>query len=642
MPGYSESLSTNDTVRTSSDNLVVQSAAVQGEDEQQKFFNFQQSRQFLERLVNDWIEEIQDTELRRKQRKLEIDVEALRQKNDLDEDETFVPQRVIDTNITREQPPYINYIKNSRRIAIMRCLSDPEQNSDNIEQDFTRVSTYESWELPIYRCLDGSQAHGTDACEVVYDARKPGSFAIEQIGHDKLFYPQSAIDIQECPRIIRAYDVTILQLQAWISKYGFSEEQLELIRASRRATRKEAETIRIYRLFFKQFKQDTKSFCVYVSWFCLTDGCADWLKAPQPHYVGIDEQKPDMMGQTSWQPKEVDLYPIFILPYKLSEEQPIIMAKGRGFLDEYKQEAQTALWSAYINGMNRACNLYACPDQEDGTGASLKEMENLKIPAGRFMNRPIRWFSPPYPDAQVLRTLQFWDTSNAQETNQVNFAAMNREDSRKTAKEISAAENQQTMLNSVQLTLFSTFIRQLYSFAWLITQSQALQNKIQFLLIQQQQPQINPVTQQPIIDPQTQQPMMQTFWTNDVATIGKIYEIRAAGDVDVIQRQEIEQKMQQDFQLISTTPLATTFMLDYIKLRYPDKGERYAQVIQQQGDQMTQLKGLVGRLSTILEGALKDNPQFNTELSQQQQQDLAQTIQEAKAVTGEQQTQQQQ
>ena len=333
----------------------------------------------------------------------------------------------------------------------------------------------------------------------------------------------------------------------------------------------------------------------------------------------------------------MEIYPIFILPYKLTEEARIIDAKGRGFLDSYKQEAMTALWSSYINGMNRASAIYGSPAQEDGTGVSLKEVEGQKIIPGRFMNKPINFWSPPYPDALVLRTLQFADIQNSDETNQVNFAAMNREDSRKTAKEIGAAQTQQTKLDSVQLTLFSTFIRQVYSLVWKIVQSQALQNKIQFLLIQQQIPVQNPINPRlPVMGPDGR-PQVQTVVVNDIESISKRFNIRAAGDVDVIQKEEIIQKMRQDWPVVSTTALKDAFLIDYIRLAYPDKQRQYTQILQQSG-QLQQLTSMVGQLSTTLEGVLKDAPQLVQTLPPNQQSQISQMLTQAKQITGQPQT----
>lgn len=608
-----QSVSSSDAL-ASGPSLVANNPAInQHEDEQVKMLDFTSARIHLDRIIRDWDTEVEDTEVRRKLRKVEIDVEGLRQKNEFDEDETLVPVRVIDSNITREQPPFINYLKNSRRTGIFECLSVPGKDNDLIEQEFTRVSTYTAWEIPLFKVKDGSDAHGWDAVEIVLDEDKPGNFSIEHIGHDKLLFPRSAIDIQKCPRIIRCYDVSILQLQDWIKRFGFDGEQVELIRKSRRDTQKENENVRVYKMFFKLEN------VVQVAWFCMSDGCKDWLKKPMPHYVGIDEQSAGILGQMMFTPKPLDMYPVFLLYYRETEESKIVDHKGRCFLDEAKQEAQTALWSSFINGMNRASNVYASPDTEDGTGAALKELEDVVLRNGKIFNRPMKFFHMDYPDPVVLRTLQQAEVANDQEVGQVNFASLNREDSRKTATEIGAAQQQQSLLNSVQLTLFSTFIRQIYSFAWLIVQSQALQNKIVFLQIPQQQP--DPATGQNVI----------VGYTNDTVTIGLVYSVRAAGDVDVVQKQEIEQKMQQDWAMVAQTPLGPVFMADYIKYRYPDKADKYGKVLGQQ-DQVQQLKGLVGQLSTMLEGTLKDAPHILQQLTPQEQSAISQTMAQAKQI----------
>ena len=632
MPSDLSATSTDNDALVSGSPLVVSDPQQEGnksEDEQDKMFIYNDAKVHLQRIVSDWDTEVQDTEVRRKMRKLEIDVEGLRQKNELDEDESFIPVRIVDTNIQRELPPYINYLKNSRRISVFECLEDPDQDVDLIEEGFTKVSTYTNWETPHFKCLDGSMSQGWDAVEVVFDEDKPGHFSIEQVGHDKLLFPRSAIDIQQCPRIIRSYDVTILQLQKFVESFGFDPEQVDLIRKTRKNTQKENETVRIYKLYFKS------KGIVQVGWFCLTDGVTDWLKKPIQFYCGIDEQQMQMIQQNpllppepvaQWVNRPMNLYPIFILPYRETEEPKIVDHKGRCYLDEAKQEAYTALWSIFVTKSTRANYTFASPSTEDGTGASLKELEDIKLTAGRVLNRPMQFWSPPAPDSTILRILQYADAANSEETNQVNFAAMNREDSRKTAKEIGAAQQQQSLLNSVQLTLFSTFIRQVYSFAWLIVQSQALQNKIKFLQIK------NPMVQQ-LMQAGQQVPPNVPLYLNDIQTIAKQYTIRAAGDVDVIAKQEILGNMQQDWAVIANTPLANQFIVDYIKLKYPDKADTYGAILQQQ-DQVTQLKGMVGQLGTMLSGLLKDHPDDLHSLPQEQQQTLMQTIQQAQQVAG--------
>ena len=599
------------------------------DSEQNKYFDFGTAKIHLTRIIEDWHTEVEDTEVRRKTRDVEIDTEGLRQKGDLDEDETIIPVRVIDTNIQRELPSYINYLKNSRRICTFRSLSNPNQDTQNIETAFTQGMTYTAWEIPHYKEIDGAAAHGWAAVEVVYDESKPLHVGIEYVAHDKLFWPRSVENIQDAPHILRCYDVTIPKLREWVRTFGFDPVQVDKLAASRKETTKESETVRIYKHFFK------KENIVYVSWFATTDGLDDWLKAPVKHFVGImDKQQQmipqdvpagvnpntgeiimtqQMIPQESWVDAELKQYPVFRLPYRETEKPKAVDAKGRCFMDEAKQESQTAILSGFVNGITRASNVYSSPAQEDGTGSSLREIEDVKLCGGRILSKPMIFWSTPYPDPMIIRALQYFDSANSEETNQVNFASLNREDSRKTAKEIGAAQQQQTLLNSVQLTLYSTHIREVYSFTWLIVQSQALQGQIAFLQIQ---------------NPQTQQ------WTNDIATISQVYELRAAGDVDVIQRQEKIQQMKQDWPVIANTPLALRFLADLIKLEYPDTGEQYAKILEQGNP-----ANLAAALGTIIEGIFHQHPEVIKTINPQEQEQLGQLLIQAKQLVPPQQNQ---
>ncbi len=264
----------------------------------------------------------------------------------------------------------------------------------------------------------------------------------------------------------------------------------------------------------------------------------------------------------------------------------------------------------------------------------MQEYDTKAIIPGRIFKKPLNFFHPDYPDPMVLKALQYFDIANSQEMGQVTFAANNRVDSRKTAKEISSSEQQQQLLNSVQLTLFSTHIRGQYNLVWLIVQSQAMQGLIKFCQIKTQKPVINPVTNQPLPDPDTQQPQMQDVWENDFDTISQIYDIRAAGDVDVIQKQEKVQQMKQDWPVISTTVLKDTFLAELIRLEYPDTGEKWAKILETQGNQFSQMQQMIMGLSHIVIGIFKDNPQIMQTLSPDEQNSIKQLLTQSQQLAG--------
>jgi translation initiation factor 2 beta subunit (eIF-2beta)/eIF-5 len=150
-----------------------QQAAQNYEKEKERLMDFKEAEIILKRTINDWRSYIAKAVTNRKKRDVEVNVEQLRQSGSLDEDETLIPVRVIDTNIQREQPAYINYLKNSRRLCTFRSLDNPDTDSQNLELAFTQGMTYLSWEIPHYKCIDGSSTHGWDTIEVVYDENYP-------------------------------------------------------------------------------------------------------------------------------------------------------------------------------------------------------------------------------------------------------------------------------------------------------------------------------------------------------------------------------------------------------------------------------------------------------------------------------------
>lgn len=600
--------------------------AVSPEDDQ---LSFSTVRTHLQTLVNDWVHFREKAKEHRRTRDVEVNVETLRREGSLDEDETLVPVRVIDTNITRDMPPYINYIKNSRRICIFTCVDAPGLPTDKLELEFTRGMTYPDWEKPLFKLLDGAATHGWDATEVVYDSSKPFNCAVEHVGFDKLFWPRSCKDIRQAKRIIREYDYTLIELRQFVKKFGWDPAQVNNIINARKSGKKDAETNKIYKVLFKE------DGIVMCGWFCLDDGCSDWLKQPQQHYIGIDEQQENVdqiTGQPtqSWEPKPLTEYPIEILPYRESEKPKLVDKKGRCYLDGPKQEAQTGILSSFLNGLSRATRVIACPSQDNGTGNQVREVANSELQGGTLLDTPLTFFSQPYPDFQILKTLQYLDTANSQETNQTNFAVMNREDSRKTAKEMSLAESQGNMLNSVQLTLFSTYMRKTYGLCWEITKSQALQGLIKFLLVNNPVP-VSSMTApgQPAINPQTGQPVLQDNWSNDLKTINHEYDVRAAGDVDVVQKEQRIAQMKQDWGVIQNTGLSTAFLTDYIRLSYPDKGDQYAQVLQQsEHNEVKTLAALASGFTSVLEAMVKNHPELIRSLEPQEQAQLGQMLQQ--------------
>jgi hypothetical protein len=412
--------------------------------------------------------------------------------------------------------------------------------------------------------------------EIVPDSTKPGGVAIEHIGHENLLFPMDARNIQQCEYIIRVYWCSILRLRSMATEFKFNSVEIEQLIKRIDGSGNTSTTglilsgeslLTVYKVMFKYDGR------VYVGWYHVAAG--DWLKAPVPLDLGrktVQQPTPDqLILNPAAQPVSITQveteYPVELLYYQESEKPEILAHYGRGMLDEYKQEASSSILSAYVNGAIRASNVFGAPGGNTDTGGATPKQTNIVLEGGKMYDAPMQFFTMPYPSPEMLRGVQFLDTQNASETNQVAWAVNNREDSRKTATEIQASQQQTSQISTVTVTLFASFVRRVYSRVWTVVQSLALQNVFPFLQLPGQ------------VDPLTGQPGPAI---NDAATISKQYDVRAAGDVDVIERQEILQRRMQFWPVVQAIPgLSGEFLSDIIKTAFPDDSTRYIQAMQQ-------------------------------------------------------------
>ena len=556
------------------------------------FFNFDYAKSRVEALIRTWDPEINATQYRRRVRNIAVNVLELRAQGKLKPDETIITTRLVDTNIKRAMPAKMAYLKQSRRVGIFKCLDNPDLDSARLEADFTRVFQYKKWETDFEKLIDGSDAHGWDAVEVCFDASKPGKFCFDHVGHDCLFFPLDARNnIQSSPFVVRSRKVTLANLRSFVIDDGFDKEQAEILArdpgsSSELSSKNNVQvtapaddsTREIYKVSFRDNRGT-----IFVFWH--GKNCTNYLKAPQKLFLGVKHQEmvnvpfevpvvdpftgiqvgveQQMKQELQWVDTPISFYPYVQNFHEETEEQTIADHKGVIWKDEYKQEALVAVWSSFVNGCVRASNVHACPKNPQG-GISPKQT-NVIIEHGKMWTEPVDFFNTPYPDPIMLKAAQAIDIQNSNETGQLTYAANNREDSRKTATEISSAKEDQSLLSGVSVTNFSVFLREAIDIAWLICKSQALQNKIKFCLIP--------------TEPDLETGKMQ--YANDLDYIDHEFEIFAAGDIDVVQRAEKLAEMQQDWGIISQTPLAQTFLIDYVKTKYPNDGQRYEQVLKQ-------------------------------------------------------------
>lgn len=554
----------------------------------------------IDALIGDWDHIKTLAKDNRNQRAIKLDVRRMRESGDIAQDATFAPQRVIDNNIIRDKADAMNFLSGSHRLAYFRCIDDSSMDTRPLESEFTKGLMYEGWYKDFDKHYDGAALHGWAGIKINYDETKPLHVSFDYIPFDRLFFHKRISDIQNSPIVLIEHEVTVNNLEDWVTDFGFDAEQVDRLLARNQDKKKDDQVLRIYETYYKVRK------IVYVCWYSREGDVSTWLKFPEKYRCGITDMSMDpMTGQPMEVDKDVYQYPIKLYIYKEDELDSITEKMGRAFLDAPQQEAETAIVTAFVNGCLRASATYAAPSTDDGEGN--KKLEEITLEPDVLLPVPINFHSKPYPDSMMLQGASYLKTTNSQSTGKMAVAVSNRKDARKTAQELELAEGEQKKLTSISLANYSEFLRGVFTIAWQIVQSQALNNKITFLA--KEMPQTAQEPGMPPIEYGTQK-------VNDVLTIGMKYDVRAAGDVDVTQKKQIEADMQQDWPVLFPTALGPTLLEDYVRIRYPLQADRYVMLLRQ-GDPAKQL---ITALLTTLQGAIQ--PEELAALSPEEQSQL--------------------
>jgi len=575
-----------------------------------EIFLFPEAKPYLTALRDSFKTEKDISKANRERRKINVDLETERAAKRIKPSDVLVPMRVIDEGIAREKPGLIAYLQQSRRLAVFVDVQAPNTKHDDLEACFTRGMQYQDWIRSWYSIIDGGQLHGWDWLEVLYDATKPLHVGIEHVGHDRLVFPLDCEDIQNCTRIMREYRLSKIQLRTYVKQFGFDKEQTDRLLATEGDSKLEGDTgakdktYSIYKLYCKY------EGIVYVAWFSFEGGTDNWLKAPMKFYNGVDKQVSvmvdgpmqtvmDEMGNIiqvpgpqvpslEWQSVDETLYPVVPFFYEETEQKEISSKTGRAFKDKFKQEVMTTGWSAFLNGLNRATWFVLAKDIADGKSAS--ELQGVEIKDGAILPSSAKQFTIAYPDPVILNALQAFDSKIATSSGQMTYAVQSKSSgARTTAREVDSAEKDTNLLSSVNITLFAGTVRKAYNMGWNIVQSQALQDKIDFYGQMVQVP-----SPMPTIDDQWK-------FENNHEVIARKYDIRPAGDEDVIRRQELLAKMQAYWPIVQNTPIAMPFLSYMLKIEFAEQGDNWAKILEA-GDPMVMVQQLVA----VLMSAVKD------------------------------------
>jgi hypothetical protein len=283
------------------------------------------------------------------------------------------------------------------------------------------------------------------------------------------------------------------------------------------------------------------------------------------------------------------LYPYYIAQYNISENMVLRDSKGRAYLDQDTQEGVSSLMSSFVTAHRRAAGLYFSKDSETDPNADVLEQSNIFFKQGCMINSKVKQFQLAPPESTMLQAIQGLAGMNMQENSQINFAANNRQDSRKTATEIQAAQTEAQLLSTIQLALFSTTMKAVCQTFFEIVRSRVLSGLIV------------------IKNPMIAQGYMPT------------YQVRPSGDTDVIERQEKIVRMQQAWQIVSQTPIAGLFLQKLLTLMFPEDAPAYIQKLQDDGN----MKGALTACAQIIQAFIQQPellaPQARQHLPQMKQ-----------------------
>lgn len=462
---------------------------------------------------------------RRDLRHITVDVAQEKSGNKLQPDEIYVPVRLADQNIRREQGKYVAYIKQPQRTAFFYPVDNPSLSTELLAADFTKRSRFQKWDLPIYRTIDRFQTHGYAVMEVQYDQSKPGRFYNDDVPFEDFLAPEDFREVQTCEMIGRTYHKTKTQLLELVQRSGFDPAQVDKITGSDGEVKDQSITLyRIEKMFFRV------GGVVHVAWNA--EACDGWLREPRPFHNGVVDQRQQPLFETE--------YPFVLFPYQISENQRIGELKGRVFLDEYQQEAATSLQSSYCTAHRRSSAPYFTRDDDNPGGEVAK---NVTITPGAIIDAKVKPFQLTPPDPSMLSAIQALVTQSLQDGGNINYAANNRVDSRKTATEIQSAQTENALLATTQTALFSTAMAELLTMNFRIFASHVAAGLL-----------TSPVP---------------------VQLYTMTYVITPGGDIEVVARQEKLNNMKQSWPVVQNTPIAMEFLKRMLSLMFPEDAPIY-------------------------------------------------------------------
>lgn len=514
---------------------VAQLADVPAPDTQDKpLFDYKEESAAFNALRDFNTKEAAKCSTRRKVRRHKVNTEELKTRGDgaLLADETVVPDRTIETNLRRDKSTYVKYIEKATTVLNFTDTANPQNRLDPVSRWHTEIVRSGDWRRPLYLLVDSLELHGAGWLEVVFDPTSPSRTAKEYIRREDLLIPEQTRTLQACTRMYRRYQVTKEQFKKLAAKYDFD---LAVAKISYDKEKSGTALVNIYKGYLRD---DTG--VVHIAWRTEDGSAETWLKAPEPLDLGIyNETIDEATGQLSFTPQPINLYPVFCFPYELEEDETIYETQGRAALDLHVQEALTSLITSTTNGANRASRFY--PTRKAAADGNPRNQESVILKHGCLNDGDIDVFQPNWPSPVALSVAQLLTTRNATQAGATDFAAMSRQDTAKTATELTLAQTESDELSSARISLFSFNLLSAETLCFLIIRSQVKVGEIK---------------------------TPPTF--NAAQLFSPTLTWTMAADTQVVLRAQTATKFQQYFPYVQNTPFALPFVSAMLQEIFPE------------------------------------------------------------------------
>lgn len=484
----------------------------------------------LQGLVSDWSTNVEKNILKGRENRLkEVDIQQLRADKKLLADESFYPDHVINTNITREKPAFLQYLVGPVNLAVFTDPEDIGENFEDVASAFSTLLKYTNWEDPHIRNIDCALAHGLGFVEVLYDAAAPGRVSIEYVSLNDIAFPLDCENIQQQLFVMRRYRWTSVALKRNAAKFQFDAGVVaKLLEPLAEQTGDHAEVYKVY------IRQDDG---LYIAFWAPTVG-SEWLRKPQPFDIGLGT---------------VESFLPFVPLFKdLVEEPRYLAVKGECITSAPTQEAVSALQSSVINQAHRAANPVFSPE---GLSESSNQ-EPILFMSGTISKNPLKMHKLDAPDPNIFALSEKLRSQNQDAHGHVNYAVNNRQDSRKTATEVMSADAMATKLQSVSVVNLANYLRAVYTYAWRIVKHYALKNEILLVGVRDEYGNI----------------------INDLGRIDRNFIITPTGGSEQARITDTKNAMTQVLPLVKGTALEKVIISDYLRYALPSLGTRYQKI----------------------------------------------------------------